>query len=310
MARQFRTLGMLAIIVVAFGVALVAAPARSAAAQTCTGVADIALVADTSGSIGGDGASATRNFFNGIVSGFTVNADNANFAIAGFSSSATVYQSMTGNLPAIQAAIGVLSSGGGTDLPSGLTAGIAELNAGRPGVPKILVITSDGDSGGSTSISIAATAKAAGIIIFTVGVGAGTSPSDLIAIASQPSYYVDVSDFAALNGFVATLVSSTCVLSGGSGASVAGCQLNVPSGSVVGSIPFGATAFYSPNKETNNTDVFVNAGSYWVIGLDSTETFYKIVLACQFLWVPREAVGPYYDGVNWFNNPLPTGIVS
>ncbi|MBK8027406.1 MAG: hypothetical protein IPK19_39960 [Chloroflexi bacterium] len=85
-----------------------------------------------------------------------------------------------------------------------------------------------------------------------------------------------------------------------------GCSLAVPAGSVVGSAPLGAQIYYSPGNATNLT---LNPGTYLVVGQDSTETYYKIVLACQFVWVRKDAMGPSFEAPQ-NGAPLPAGIVS
>ncbi len=94
------------------------------------------------------------------------------------------------------------------------------------------------------------------------------------------------------------------------GAPITGtCGLPIPSGSVVGAMPFGAQAYWAPGKLIQ-PNLLVNPGSYWVIGQDASETYYNILIACAFVWVRKDTMGPYSDGKNWFNNPLPTRVVS
>jgi hypothetical protein len=84
------------------------------------------------------------------------------------------------------------------------------------------------------------------------------------------------------------------------------CGLNVPEGSVVGDLPFKTQVFYEPGNVSPG--VFIEPGTYIVIGQDKTETYYKIVLACQYVWVPKAVMQPSYlppqNGA-----PLPTRIV-
>lgn len=80
----------------------------------------------------------------------------------------------------------------------------------------------------------------------------------------------------------------------------------IPSGSVVGDLPFQTQAFYSPGKLA--PDVFLNPGTYWVIGQDEAHEYYEIVLACQYLWVPVNSMQPSYQAPQ-NGAPLPTRVV-
>lgn len=79
----------------------------------------------------------------------------------------------------------------------------------------------------------------------------------------------------------------------------------LPSGSVVGSLPGATRAYYSPG---NLSTVTLNAGTYWVIGMDESGAYYRIMLACQFLWVPVESMQPNWEAP-WNGQPLPTRVV-
>ena len=75
------------------------------------------------------------------------------------------------------------------------------------------------------------------------------------------------------------------IINGAIGAAADAC-LPLPVGSVVGSMPLNTQAFYAPGQEA--AGVVINAGTYWVLGQDENHEFYKILLACQYLWVPVE----------------------
>ncbi|MFN8528453.1 MAG: hypothetical protein U0670_07570 [Anaerolineae bacterium] len=90
-------------------------------------------------------------------------------------------------------------------------------------------------------------------------------------------------------------------------ASSAGTCLNAPSGSVVGDMPNRTQAFYSPGNLSPG--LFINPGTYWVIGQDASGQFYKIILACQYLWVPVDSMQPSFQSP-WTGQPLPTRVVS
>ncbi len=85
------------------------------------------------------------------------------------------------------------------------------------------------------------------------------------------------------------------------------CTLDVPSGSVVGEAPLGAQAYYAPDNLAPG--VVLNPGTYIVVGQDASETYYKVVLACQFLWVRKDTMQPSWQAPQ-NGTPLPTGIVS
>lgn len=81
---------------------------------------------------------------------------------------------------------------------------------------------------------------------------------------------------------------------------------SAPVGSVVGDMPNNTQAFYAPGKIS--PDVTINAGTYWVLGEDASGEYYKILLACQYLWVPIDSMQPSYQAP-WTGQPLPTQIV-
>lgn len=89
--------------------------------------------------------------------------------------------------------------------------------------------------------------------------------------------------------------------------SVGGCGVSIPAGSVVGEAPLGAYAYYEPGNIAPG--VVLNPGTYWVIGQDSSETYYKVVLACQYLWVRKDTMqSSYLPPQN--GAPLPQTIVN
>ncbi len=97
------------------------------------------------------------------------------------------------------------------------------------------------------------------------------------------------------------------------GAEEPGCQIDIPAGSVVGSFLSDTPLYWSPNWGDASTQYSIGATAAqpktaWVIGQDETESFYKIIWVCQYLWVPKSTMGPNYDAV-WQGAPLPTGIV-
>lgn len=83
--------------------------------------------------------------------------------------------------------------------------------------------------------------------------------------------------------------------------------LPLPDGSVVGDMPTNTQAYYAPGQIA--AGVVVNAGTYWVLGVDESGSFYKILLACDYLWVPVGSMQPSFQSP-WSGQPLPTQVVS
>ncbi len=91
----------------------------------------------------------------------------------------------------------------------------------------------------------------------------------------------------------------------------ASCSIPIPDGSVVGELPLDQIAFYEPGKITA-PNVIINAGTYWVTGIgtaDDGSQFYRIVIGCQYLYVPIDTMQPSYQAP-WNGEPLPTNEVS
>lgn len=81
----------------------------------------------------------------------------------------------------------------------------------------------------------------------------------------------------------------------------------IPYDGVMGDIPFSTQAYFAPGKQANG--VTVNAGTYIVVGVDESGDFYKIIVACDYVWVPVSAVQPSFQSP-WSGQPLPSGVVS
>jgi hypothetical protein len=69
--------------------------------------------------------------------------------------------------------------------------------------------------------------------------------------------------------------------------------------------------YWAPRPEAASTivlDVRPDAKTYWVLGIDATRRFYKIIIACGTYWVPVDVLVPNPDNV-WRSAPLPTRVV-
>jgi hypothetical protein len=82
--------------------------------------------------------------------------------------------------------------------------------------------------------------------------------------------------------------------------------LTLPAGSIVGNTPYQTQVYWEPGKVSPG--IFLNPGNYWVIGTDESGKFYKIMLSCQFVWVPVEDFQPSFEAPQ-NGEPLPTTVV-
>ncbi len=90
--------------------------------------------------------------------------------------------------------------------------------------------------------------------------------------------------------------------------SFAVCPLPMPDTAVMGKFVSDATLYYAPGKLIAPQSSLPTGQSAYVLGVNSTGEYYKIIWVCQHLWVPVDAVGPNYDAV-WNGQPLPTNTV-
>ncbi len=90
-----------------------------------------------------------------------------------------------------------------------------------------------------------------------------------------------------------------------------GCDMliAIPSTAVVGAFVADAEVYWAPGKLVEPDTTITAGNTAWVLGVDETGAYYKIVWVCQYLWVPVSTMGPNFDKV-WNGTPLPTGVVS
>lgn len=143
---------------------------------------DIMLTIDTSGSMGGgelgEAQTASKDFVGSLVS-----EDRA--GLVGFTSSASVRQSLTTDHDAVNQSIDSLNAGGGTDIGDAVDRSTDELVAdGVEDHRQVIVLLSDGRSARAPAIAAAERAKDNGITIYTVAVGSGADRQLLEDIAS------------------------------------------------------------------------------------------------------------------------------
>ncbi len=91
---------------------------------------------------------------------------------------------------------------------------------------------------------------------------------------------------------------------------IAGCdvQMPLPATAVVGALVADAPLYAEPGVAVSPALTLAAGKTAWVLGLDASGQYYKILWVCDFLWVPASSMGPNYDSV-WQGRPLPSGVV-
>jgi hypothetical protein len=149
------------------------------------GAADVVIVMDTSGSMGGSKIDNAKQGAQDLVDAV---GDNVNVGLVEFSSSAGIVSQLDTSKSQTKDDIGTLGAGGGTNMGAGITKGEnllrgTEGSGARSGVNKVLVVLSNGQS--STGRSEATAAKDAGTTIYGIAYGDGAD-QDLIEDVSSP----------------------------------------------------------------------------------------------------------------------------
>ncbi|MGD0258717.1 MAG: VWA domain-containing protein, partial [Verrucomicrobiota bacterium] len=184
--------------------------------DACFPAVDVMLVIDRSGSMSGqkynDARQACSNFVQNL--NFSTNADQA--GLVSYNSAASLDQTLTNNLQALDQAIhSIPAASGNTSISLGLQTAQTELLSSRhnPQALPVLILLSDGLPTGSDTKSnalyVATQAKNAGTLIFTVGLGADVDPVLMAGIAASSSDYfftTNSSQLSALFNAISTLI--------------------------------------------------------------------------------------------------------
>ena len=167
-------------------------PAPPSAPPPCSGQVDLVMVLDNTGSVGGQ-RGAVLQFARQLVSEFTMGATAAQIGYIEFDTTVVTHSELTPSLTTILDKIdNAQVMGGQTCISCALERGqqILTGTGSRAGVPKVLVLLSDGiqttGNRDADAISAATTVKAAGTRIIAVGFG-DASVTTLNAIATSPS---------------------------------------------------------------------------------------------------------------------------
>jgi hypothetical protein len=86
-------------------------------------------------------------------------------------------------------------------------------------------------------------------------------------------------------------------------------DIDLTKGAVVGSVVASAPLHWEPVEGSLIDSLSLPVGqTFWVLGHDEAEAFYKVVVACSTVWVPFDSLGPNY-AAPWFGAALPDIVV-
>lgn len=166
---------------------------------------ELFFVTDESGSVGSANYQIMKSFVYDIVNAFDIGPDDVQVGLMSFASVHTFrfYLSTYSSKSQILSAINSLPyNSGGTNTAGALSAirsdAFTEANGARPaseGVPKVVIVITDGISNSnSATISAAAALHSDGYIVFAIGI-AGANVNELNGIASDSAYVSFISSF-------------------------------------------------------------------------------------------------------------------
>lgn len=182
--------------------------------RNCTGKFDVDIVLDGSGSVSSANFNIARNFVNSLISTFSLNNTRVGFLV--YSSAVTKIFPLQNSLT-VQQMIAAINAaaypGGGTDTNEAIRQAVLDMQAAaaKPGIPKVLTVLTDGQSG--TGVGNIELARQAGITSFGIGIGTGIGQAELLQIAqNDPNHVFALTDFDALAEFFKRLNEETCSL--------------------------------------------------------------------------------------------------
>ena len=166
---------------------------------------ELFFVTDSSGSIGFYNYELMKSFMHDITNTFEIGPNNVQVGVLSYASYPILqfYLNTHSNKADVLSAINSLPyTSGGTDTAAALnyvrSYGFTESNGARPaseGIPKVIIVITDGKSNSYSATVAAATAlHNEGYIVFAIGIH-GADMNELNAIASDPSYVAFILSF-------------------------------------------------------------------------------------------------------------------
>ncbi len=184
--------------------------------DSCFPAVDVMLVIDRSGSMKGQPYEEARIACSNFVHNLRLGTNTDQAGLASYNSSATLDQTLTNRVSALEQAIhNIPSATGYTSITLGLQTAQAELASARhhaQALP-VLVLLSDGlptdDDTPAQALAAATAAKNAGTRIFTVGLGS-VDPALMAGIASSTNDFYFTTNCADLTGLFNAISTVIC----------------------------------------------------------------------------------------------------
>lgn len=165
----------------------------------------------------------TINFANRFLKAFSIDNNHVHYGVMRFSAEPVIdvnirdskywHNDMIQKLLSSPAIYNLMPSGGTYMGKALLTAKNKWYCSGcglRPGVPKVLILFTDGKPNGQNPITIAKKLKDMGVKIVTVGIGKGSDFDVLTKIASKPSYVFKLQGFDYMKEAINKMVKVVC----------------------------------------------------------------------------------------------------
>jgi hypothetical protein len=185
-------------------------------AVPCYQINDLAIVLDSSGSIGAGNFETAKQFVERLANAFTVYAPSR-LSFISYSDRATVRIDLTNTLSRGAITSTILATpweAGNTATDLGITLATSQLTSNARGVPMNMVVLTDGQSTfPSLTVAAAQAANSAGIRTFSVGITPSVNQQELLTIAGNDSNRVFTSvNFDQLINLLAPLSMKVCPL--------------------------------------------------------------------------------------------------
>jgi len=184
--------------------------------QQCSAPADVMLLVDASGSISTADWTSVINFTTTLSNTFNITTTMAHVGLYEFAgvNQGKLVDKLDDSKSSLDAAIASMTPlGGRTAIGDGIKNAQSVLASGRAGVPRLLILMTDGvENEDSHPIEQAVAAKNAGTEIVVLAVGKNVDIPSLTAIASLPTatHLFTPADYASLEKYVLSVVDTVC----------------------------------------------------------------------------------------------------